>query len=113
MGETSMFYGASPKIFEMAKDLRSQLTKAESLLWEKLRLKRLRGYRFKPQHPIGSFIVDFYCHRAKLVIEVDGMYHGDKEQTELDANRTFELKSLGLMVIDLIMKMYLIELTLY
>jgi len=99
MDGTSMFYGASPKVFELAKELRDRLTEPEKILWEKLRLNRLNGYRFKPQHPIGSFIADFYCHKAKLVIEIDGKYHDSKSQSEFDANRTEVMKEFGLKII--------------
>jgi len=63
MSDAPMFYGASPKLFEMAKELRNRLTAPEKILWEKLRLSQLDGYRFKAQHPISEFIVDFYCHK--------------------------------------------------
>lgn len=99
MSNTSMFYGASPKIFELAKNLRSQLTEPEKVLWERLRLNRLKGYRFKSQHPIGGFIADFYCHKAKLVIELDGKYHDSKSQSEFDANRSSMINEFGLKVI--------------
>lgn len=99
MDDTSMFYGASPKVFELAKELRDRLTEPEKILWEKLRLNRLNGYRFKPQHPIGSFIADFYCHKAKLVIEIDGKYHDSKSQSEFDANRSGIINEFGLRVI--------------
>ncbi len=75
MANTEMFYGASPKIFELAKDIRDRQTEAERVLWERLRLNRVDGYRFKPQHPISNFIVDFYCHKAKLVVEINGDSH--------------------------------------
>jgi very-short-patch-repair endonuclease len=54
---------------------------------------------FRRQHPIGPFIVDFYCHEAKLVIEIDGNIHDSQENKEHDENRTFELEKLGLKVI--------------
>ncbi len=94
-----MFYGASPKIFELAKDLRIHLTDSEKLLWDRLRLNQVEGYRFKPQHPIGNFIVDFYCHKAKLIIEIDGGYHNDKAQEEYDIGRSHLLSEFGLKVI--------------
>jgi very-short-patch-repair endonuclease len=94
-----MFYGASPKVFKYAKDLRNSLTEPEKILWEKLRLKRLNGYRFKPQHPVAGFIADFYCHTARLVIEIDGGYHDSKSQSEFDANRTSVMNEFGIKII--------------
>ena len=94
-----MFYGASPKVFELAKELRDRLTESEKILWEKLRLKRLNGYRFKSQHPVAGFIADFYCHKAKLVIEIDGVYHNSKSQSEYDANRSSVISEFGIKII--------------
>ena|SRR5688572_7280976 len=99
MDGPSMFYGASPRVFELAKELRNRLTEPEKLLWEKLRLNRLNGYRFKPQHPIGNFIADFYCHKAKLAIEIDGMHHDFKSQSEFDINRTAMINEFGIKII--------------
>ena len=66
------------------------------MLWEKLRRNQL-GVRFKPQHPIDIFIVDFYCYPAKLVIEVDGEIH--TSQHDYDDGRTAELERFGITVI--------------
>ncbi len=97
--DVSMFYEASPILFEFAKDLRSNPTEAESLLWKYLSKNQLRGFRFKRQHPVKYFIADFYCHKAKLIIEIDGGYHKLLEQFEYDENRGSELEKLGLKVI--------------
>ena len=97
--ETILFYTAKPGIFEKAKGLRAEMTEAEVKLWLKLRKNQLLGYKFRRQHPIFLFIVDFYCHKAKLVVEVDGKVHEDPEQQEYDENRTYELENLGLTVI--------------
>lgn len=70
MNKPAMFYGAPPHIFEKARELRKRTTPAEQKLWEHLKKKQLKGYRFRRQHPIFNFIADFYCHSAKLVIEV-------------------------------------------
>ena len=53
--------------------MRQDLTDAEAILWSKLQRKQLHGYRFQRQHPIGSFIADFACRGAKLVVELDGV----------------------------------------
>ncbi|MBN1187853.1 MAG: endonuclease domain-containing protein [Bacteroidales bacterium] len=92
----TMFYNADPDIFESAEWLRLNMTSAEKLVWEKLRKKQL-GVRFKPQHPIGRFIADFYCHRHKLVIEIDGKIH--ENQKEYDEGREAEMERLGITII--------------
>jgi len=70
-----MFYGATASIFENAKRLRKNLTNAERIIWLELSGRKMKGLKFRSQHPIAGFIVDFYCHRAKLVIEIDGEIH--------------------------------------
>jgi very-short-patch-repair endonuclease len=97
--ERTMFYGAKPVTFERAKELRENPTEAEKLLWGILKKKQMLGLRFKHQHPISIFIADFYCHPIKLVIEVDGEIHNNKENKDYDANRTFELEELGIKVL--------------
>ena len=91
-----MFFGAKSDIFEKAKSLRANMTIAEKILWEHINKNKL-GYRFKPQHPIDIFIVDFYCHRIGLVIEVDGEIH--LSQQEYDTGRTAELEKYGLRIV--------------
>ena len=63
------------RLKEYSRNLRKNMTNAEVLLWSKIRRKSLDGYQFYRQKIIGSYIVDFYCHKAKLVIEVDGGQH--------------------------------------
>ena len=75
------------------------MTPAEKTLWVYLRDKKFMGIKFRRQHPISRFIADFYCHELKLVIEIDGGYHDDREQHELDTGRENELKELGLTII--------------
>jgi very-short-patch-repair endonuclease len=70
-----------------AKTLRRNLTDAETVLWSKLQEGRPHGYRFRRQHPIGPFIVDFASVRARLVIEVDGATHGTDDEQEYDRRR--------------------------
>ena len=94
--EYSMFYNASPEIFQRAEELRKNMTEAEKILWERLRKNQL-GVRFKAQHPIERFIADFYCHKAKLVIEIDGQIHDF--QIEYDVGREAELEKYGLKII--------------
>ena len=65
-----------------ARQLRRGQTDAEGVLWRQLRARRLAGYRFRRQHPIGPYVVDFVCLEAKLVIEVDGASHEDQTRDE-------------------------------
>ncbi|NVO19021.1 MAG: DUF559 domain-containing protein [Bacteroidetes bacterium] len=96
--ETTMFYGALPTTFVRARSLRNSMTNVESLLWEKLRKNQLLGFRFKPQHPLFVFIADFYCHKARLVIEVDGKIHLNRK--EYDQNREEVIKQLNLSILS-------------
>ncbi len=75
----NMFYGAQPIIFELAKQLRDRQTYAELHLWDHLKLLNIPNIRFKRQHTVLNFIADFYCHKAKLIIEIDGGYHNIPE----------------------------------
>jgi len=95
MDERPMFYGAKSEIFRRAKMLRNNETKAEKELWKKLSKNQLNGFRFKRQHPIDIYIVDFYCHAAKLVIEIDEAYHENPMQKEKDNQRSDQLANLG------------------
>ncbi|MBM4137615.1 MAG: endonuclease domain-containing protein [Nitrospira sp.] len=63
----------------MAKALRKNFTDTERLLWRHLRAKQMKGYKFRRQEPIGSYIVDFVCQEEKIVIEVDGGQHSEQE----------------------------------
>jgi len=81
---------------QRARELRRDMTSAEKILWEELRANKL-GVHFRRQQIIAGFIVDFYCHKAALVIEVDGDIH-DLQQDE-DARREKVLSELGLRVI--------------
>jgi len=78
------------------------MTDAERHLWAKIRMKQLKGYQFYRQKPIGDYIVDFFCPRAKLVIEVDGSHHLVGEKIEYDRIRDEYLSSLGLRVLTYI-----------
>jgi very-short-patch-repair endonuclease len=86
-----------PISIERARHLRKNPTPFEYILWTWLRKKQLYGVRFRRQHPIGPFIVDFCAPRNKLIIEVDGNHH--LEQTEYDASRTLYLQSCGYRVL--------------
>ena len=81
----------------LARTLRKNMTDAEKLLWQFLRDRQLGGYKFRRQHHIGPFIVDFVCLKKKLIIEVDGGQH--RKQLESDANRSDYLKERGYRVL--------------
>jgi len=83
-----------------AKSMRSRLTGAETVLWSKLRRAREIGYRFRRQHPIGHYIADFACIRARLVIEIDGATHGSDEERAYDRRRESFLKGCGWRVLS-------------
>jgi very-short-patch-repair endonuclease len=78
-----------------AKNLRSRLTNAETILWSQLKSARAAGYHFRRQHPIGPFIADFACIRARLVIEVDGATHGSDEEHAHDVRRDQFMRERG------------------
>jgi very-short-patch-repair endonuclease len=82
---------------QLARGLRRQSTKAEALLWSGLKGKQILGYRFNRQKPIGNYIVDFYCHELRLVVEIDGISHNEKLNS--DQRRQNELEKLGFRVI--------------
>lgn len=67
---------------DLARSLRKNMTVSEQLLWARLRTNRLDGFHFRRQQVIAGFIVDFYCHAAKLVIEVDGPIHDFQHQED-------------------------------
>src|ERR1035437_6284463 len=92
----NMFYDAKRTTFQNAYALRENMTIAEKQLWERLNKNQL-GVRFKAQHPIDIFIVDFYCHQYRLVVEVDGEIH--LSQKEYDDGRTAELERYDLKII--------------
>jgi very-short-patch-repair endonuclease len=82
---------------QRAKELRRQMTGEERILWQQLRTNRLEGFHFRRQQVIDGFIVDFYCHTAGLVVEVDGGVH--EGQAEYDEERDRLLSARGLRVL--------------
>jgi len=85
------------KLTTYARSLRKNMTDAEDLIWYHLRGRRLQGFKFKRQVPIGEYIVDFVCHHKKLIIELDGGQHA--EALAYDEKRTCFLESKGYKVI--------------
>jgi very-short-patch-repair endonuclease len=88
-----------PEQKEKRRILRNRMTKAEYKLWYYLKSKQLLGFKFRRQSGVGSYIVDFYCSSAKLVIEVDGDSHAGSLNKRNDAKRQREIEALGLKVI--------------
>ena len=89
----TMHLGAPPSTFRNAEFLRKNPTKAEEILWQKLRKNQMEGVRFRRQHPFVRYIPDFYAHAIKLVIEVDGEIHETEPVKFTDADRELNLKS--------------------
>lgn len=76
--------------------MRKALTGPEYLLWERLKSRVDDGLVFRRQHPLGPYILDFYCFKARLVVEVDGALHGEDPQAAKDAARDHWLREQGL-----------------
>lgn len=87
----------APKTTERSRRLRRDATHPEQVLWYALRGRQVAGHKFRRQHPIGGFIVDFCCVEASLVVEVDGRSHEGRQQE--DAARQASIESLGYRVI--------------
>ena len=94
---------------EPARSLRSAMTDAEQVLWQHIRRKQIQGVQFYRQKPLLSFIVDFYCPAAKLVIEVDGSQHFDEGNQAKDQSRDAALTGLGLRVLRFDNRQILLE----
>jgi len=87
----------NPNTFRHSQELRQNPTEAETFLWQALRMRQLENIRFRRQHAIGPFIVDFCAPRHKIIIELDGGQHHD--QAQYDAERTSYLKERGFCVL--------------
>ncbi|TQR61808.1 endonuclease domain-containing protein [Acinetobacter sp. RF14B] len=87
------------QLLEFAKYMRHTATDAENLMWQLLRAKRFMNLKFRRQHVVKPYIVDFYCHEIDLVIELDGSQHGMDDAIEYDTERTKFLEALGLTVV--------------
>ena len=85
-----------PETTAKSRQLRREATLPERIVWAVLRNGRLAGLKFRRQHPVGPFVVDFYCHEARLVVEIDGLSHEDR--LEADQRRTEYLNAAGLRV---------------
>lgn len=87
----------NPRLKQIARTLRKNMTLSEILLWQQIKGKQLLGYDFHRQKPIDEYVVDFYCPLLKLVLEIDGDSHDGKE--DADRIRHEKLESLGLTVL--------------
>jgi len=89
---------AGDKLYQYSRELRKRMTPAEKKLWRYLRNRKLDELKFRRQHPLSSFIADFYCHENKLVIECDGSVHDGKFNEAYDIMRTETLLDSGITV---------------
>jgi len=93
-----MFYGASRIIFQNAKRLRNHVTDAERIFWQKLK-EAFPLLHFRRQHPMSEYVADFYCHKLKLVIEIDGSIHELDSVIQRDQEKESYFVSVGLKVL--------------
>jgi len=78
-----------------ARDLRRNQTECEEMAWRLLRTLRFRGFKFRRQHAVGQYVVDFCCPQRRLIVELDGSVHAQPSQARRDASRDAELKRWG------------------
>ncbi len=97
--DQNLHKGARPSTYKNANSLRRRATEAEEKLWPFLRNRKLNGLKFRRQHPVDRFILDFYCHECKLAVELDGGIHDSAYQQLYDEARTAILNRHGIRVI--------------
>lgn len=88
-----------PRSFGRARALRRDATSAEQQLWRLLRSRQFAGLKFRRQHPLGPFVLDFYCAKARLAIELDGGQHNEAAAIAADARRSEWLRAQGVRVL--------------
>ena len=86
-------------LIQAARELRKKSTEAEVVLWERLRNRYFARFKFRRQHVVGDYILDFYCSVARLAIELDGSGHAEEDQAAYDAYRTEVLQARGIRVL--------------
>ena len=86
------------ELLTFAKQLRKDQTDAEALMWHLLRDHRFCGYKFRRQYPLAGYILDFYCHKTRLAVELNGGGHNDEKQRCYDQERTRILEGAGIRV---------------
>ena len=94
-----MYYGAAMALFKFAEKMRYAPTEGEKAMWKILREEPFSEYKFRRQHPVKTFIADFYSHRLQMVVEIDGGYHLDKHQKEYDDFRDEDMAAINIAVI--------------
>jgi very-short-patch-repair endonuclease len=94
-----LLQGSKASTQRRAAELRKASTPAEQKLWGLLRNRQLKGRKFRRQHPLANYVLDFYCHECKLAIELDGNYHKQPEVSAYDDSRTALLKENGITVL--------------
>ncbi len=93
---------------DRARQLRQQMSLPEALLWRELK-PRPMGLKFRNQHPLGNFVVDFYCHAARVAVEIDGAAHDMGDQPEFDLQRDASLTASGIRMIRIPAKSVLLD----
>ena len=83
----------------LRRKLRSNLTPAEAVLWKRLQNRQLAGRKFRRQHSIGPYVLDFYCPRERLAVELDGAAHDSEDAAQRDARRAKYLLSVGVKIV--------------
>lgn len=91
--------GASNELVSAARNLRVEQTPAEQRLWNELRSRKLDGFKFRRQYPVGRYILDFVCVERKLVVELDGNHHEVGDQHRYDRERSEHLEHYGYRVL--------------
>jgi very-short-patch-repair endonuclease len=87
------------RLIGFARQMRKSATDSEAKLWSILRGSTLNGHKFRRQYPIGGYIVDFYCVRRRLAVELDGGQHFDPDAIDYDRKRSARLNQLGVRVV--------------
>ena len=93
------FQGTRPGSVKVARELRQDDTRAEQAVWRLLRDRQLAGLKFRRQHPLGKYAVDFFCYELRLAIELDGSVHSQPSQMRKDAAKDGHLEALGARVL--------------
>ena len=86
-------------LLDIRRALRANSTPAEEVLWEEIRNRKLNGLKFKRQHSIGIYIVDFYCASKRLIVELDGEVHNTSDQKEKDKHRDQNLSEMNFRIL--------------
>jgi very-short-patch-repair endonuclease len=99
--QKSRSQGRTARQIDRARELRHTATESETIAWDLLRRLRLRGFKFRRQHPVGPYIADFCCLESRLIIELDGGVHGQTSQATRDGQRDAYLQATGYTVLRL------------